>query len=118
MTKRERDEIYDLLYEVGERILREFNPCKWEGGLCAHMRLAEGNWKEPYMGCCESCKYFDVKVGCTTKNLNCKLFLCSIGDDAKNKECEGILRLLRQIAYKVGIKDYYYMSKEELFKNE
>lgn len=58
--------LYDTLYEIGQRILANHNPCDIKDGKCGSKH---GSF------CCQACPHL-TKNGCRAKALWCKLWLC------------------------------------------
>lgn len=95
-----RSELYDVLYETADSILKKYDPCGFKNGICK----AGGN-------CCEGCKYLSKK-GCTVKALSCKIWLC---ESAKknNPECASALNSLGSVCQKFDLYGFR-MRKEDI----
>ena len=52
------------------------NLCHFKNNICIYYRISNKNYIN---GCCRKCRY-QSNVGCTTKNVACKLFNCSYVD--------------------------------------
>ena len=102
------EQLYDVLYAIGQQIVNCHNPCDWRDGRCRRMRSSTGD-----KGCCEGCNYLNEK-GCTVQSLACKLWLCD-SQINKFKECEAELKILRQVADYCGIPYEIRRSREENF---
>ncbi|KKM83860.1 hypothetical protein LCGC14_1305130 [marine sediment metagenome] len=87
-------EIYDYLYEQGQRTLNAFNPCKIDDGKCD---------RHGGKCCCGGCEHLSEQ-GCTTRALWCKLWLC-LDKSQEYKECEIQLDKIRTAATYLGVPD-------------
>ncbi len=103
-----KEELYDLLFDIGQQTLNYYNPCDWKNGKCRRMRMSEND-----EGCCEGCKHLSKK-GCTVKSLACKLWLCAT-EAEPFPECESELRILRLVADHCDVPYQIRKSKEENF---
>ncbi len=71
MTPEEFAKEYLRLYQEGEELFAEFNPCEIRDGTCIRGR----NSSEPSF-CCELCGHL-TDAGCSTQCLWCKLWVCN-----------------------------------------
>ena len=74
--KKRRERITYVLEEACNYIDNYYqnkNVCKFKKGVCVCHREGKRAIKN---GCCYKCRYQSIR-GCTTKNVACKLFLCS-----------------------------------------
>jgi len=102
MNKRDRSKLYDNLYELADRYVQRYNPCKINSkGECL-----TGNC------CCSGCKYLG-KQGCTTKCLLCKIHLCS-ESSFRNPIVAGKLKVIEEIAKKYNLLGARKSKKETL----
>lgn len=60
---------------------KEFDTCKFENSKCICHRSKNLNYIN---GCCRKC-LFQSNTGCNTKNVACKLFLCSYAKENINE---------------------------------
>ena len=93
-TKSKLERIYDTLCKEADEILKIYDPCHICQGTCT------SGWKRfvsslsedfipidifdqvsQYSFCCHGCKHLDKNIGCTTRNINCKLWLCGNADN-------------------------------------
>lgn len=67
-------ELYDILYEQADAVLRTHNPCQFDGDRCIRDRSDGGLSRA---GCCSEkpCDHLGPN-GCKVKALRCKTFLC------------------------------------------
>ena len=89
---KELSDIYDDLYERGQKVIDTFNPCEVSNGKCASK---DGNF------CCQSCPYLG-DTGCKTKSMWCKLWLC-FSRSSEHKECEKQLNKMRSLSFSLGV---------------
>jgi len=109
MDLKSKEELYDILYNIGEQILNHYDPCGWRAGECRRMRSSEPDAEV----CCKECAHL-AKNGCTVKSLACKLWLC--GDPSNQfKECVNELKIVRMVADYCGVPYRDRKSKEEDF---
>jgi hypothetical protein len=111
MNAAAKEELYDILFAIGQKSMDQYSPCDWKDGECRRMRSSEGD-----RGCCEGCKHLSKK-GCAVKSLACKLWLCETQSNLF-KECEKELKILRQVADYCGVPYEIRRSKEENFKSQ
>ena len=111
MNAAAKEELYDILFAVGQQVINHYDPCDWKGDKCRRMRSSSDD-----KGCCEECRHLGKK-GCTVKSLACKLWLCEKQVDLF-KECEAELKVLRLIADYSGVPYEIRKSKEENFKSQ
>ena len=86
------------------------NLCGFKNGICLNHQKIKKDYKN---GCCRWCLYQSSK-GCTTKNLTCKLFVCTeIEKRCKviNFEDINVLKLLTR-RQKAIVKSNYFTKKE------
>ena len=76
-SNRAKLELYDRLYDIGNFLLKKYNPCSIKRGTC------NGPYATSF--CCDGCKYKTSK-GCSVKSLWCKLWLCGIKHPNKIRE--------------------------------
>ena len=110
----EISEIYDMLYNIADVLIKDYNPCEFKDGICKKWRL-EG--KERKDGCCGEfsenlCKYHSGS-GCTVTNLSCKLWFCGVVD---NPVIQGAMKNFKLLSEKYGIPDLNRCPKEEVLK--
>ena len=105
-----KEELYDILFNIGQQILDHYNPCDWRNEKCGRMCSS----KPEAEVCCEGCKHLG-KNGCTVKSLACKLWLCE-GQSNLFKECTSELKVLRMVADYSGVPYGNRQSKEEDFR--
>ena len=104
-----KEELYDILFNIGQQILNHYDPCDWRDGKCRKMRSSEPDAEV----CCKGCAHLG-KNGCTVKSLACKLWLC--GDQSNlSKECVTELKIVRMVADYSGVPYEDRKSKEEDF---
>lgn len=105
MTKDELSVAYDALYEAGNEILRQYNPCRIKvvdgKTTCFATRKDPDYDRNTGQLCCEGCKHLGPE-GCTVKAIWCKFWTC--WHLAAEKHPVIIpLQTLRETARKVGI---------------
>ena len=109
MDLKAKEELYDILLNIGQQILNHYDPCAWRDGECRRMRSSEPDAEV----CCKGCAHLATN-GCTVQSLACKLWLC--GDPSnQSKECMNELRIVRMVADFCGIPYKDRKSKEEDF---
>jgi hypothetical protein len=104
-----KEELYDILFNIGQQIIDHYGPCDWRHGKCSRMRSSEPDTEV----CCKGCEHLDEK-GCTVKSLACKLWLCGNLSNGF-KECMTELKILRTVADYCGVPYGDRKSKEEDF---
>ncbi len=109
MDTEAKEEIYDILFNVGDQIIDHYNPCDWRNGKCGRTRLPKTDGKS----CCEGCEHLG-KNGCAVKSLACKLWLCE-DQSILFKECLAELKVLRMVADYCGVPHGERKSKEQDF---
>lgn len=62
--------LYDIFYDIGQRILDKHNPCQIKDKKCIGKVYANESF------CCNGCEFL-TKNGCRVKALWCKLWLCA-----------------------------------------
>lgn len=101
-TTKQLEELYDYIYDIGDKLIKTYDPCKG-GTVC------------DYKYCCAGCKYLDT-MGCTTKCMTCKFWLC--GKARQNieplieEELDELINLYRYIGFS-GMRE----SRKEVFDN-
>lgn len=100
-TLKERKKLYDRLYDIGNFLLKKYNPCKIKDNDCAATF---------YSFCCSDCKYLTNK-GCSVKCLWCKLWMCDAGSDY----LRGQLWILNAVA-RINSLEYPRKPKEYAMK--
>jgi hypothetical protein len=111
MDLESKEELYDILFNIGQQILNHYDPCEWWDGNCRRMRSSEPDAEV----CCKGCAHLG-ETGCTVKSLACKLWLC--GDPSSlSKECVTELKIVRMVADYSGIPYRDRKSKEEDFSS-
>ena len=89
--------------------------CDFKEGMCIAYRIKLLKDKN---GCCRKCLHQSNK-GCKTKNLACKLFLCSYTIHHNKKKLEGkdieILKLLNRYQRYVATNDYFATKEQAVF---
>lgn len=115
------EEIYSKLYNVGNAILKENNPCQFQttDGVttCVANRAASpyGNTSN-INGCCHKCPHLGP-TGCMTDSLACKLWTC--GYLAKQPSAQVViisLEALQTASRAAGMPPSIWKSREESFK--
>ena len=103
----DKEEAYDCLFELGERVLKTYNPCDWKNGTCRSVR--ENGIAD--CGCCKGCEYLSDK-GCTVKSLSCKLWLC---EELRERfpKVERQFSKLKRVAQEFGFQMTERMTKEK-----
>lgn len=93
--------VYDLLYTLGDRLIKKHNPCNIQvsrSGIATCMRDLDT--------CCGGCRYISI-YGCTVACLGCKLALCSKAryPDYPGPESNVSVKLseMRSLVYDLGI---------------
>jgi hypothetical protein len=64
-----KSRLYDVLYEMADKVLKEHNPCRVENGKCLRCQKGGHNF------CCDDCQYLKDN-GCSVKALYCRVWLC------------------------------------------
>ena len=103
---KDKSKLYDRLYEVGDFLLKKYNPCGIKNGKCIRPDSPEF--------CCGGCEYLIVR-GCSVKSLSCKLWLCVFIDD----KASVLSRQLLTLSYLQSVNDLWSArkSKEEVIRN-
>ncbi len=104
-----KEEVYDILFNIGKQIIDHYNPCQWKNGKCGRMRSSETETEV----CCKGCQHLGEN-GCTVKSLACKLWLCE-GQSNLFKGCTAELKILRMVADYCGVPCGERQSKEQDF---
>ena len=120
-------EIYDILYNRADSILKACNLCQFEKGECRRDRYDPlvRDESESYRknGCCSSdiCEHLGQN-GCKVKSLRCKTFVCEYLKyhplTREHGDCIAALNVLDSIALEIFNTPHYqllgyYKSKEE-----
>jgi len=106
---------YDRLFAKASKLIKEYDPCRFEGSLCKLKRgrdyFYEANIYK-YNGCCGKCSHL-TKNGCSVQSLGCKLFLC----ETVRNENPILTRKINKITCAAHLFSMarVFMSKEELF---
>ena len=91
------------------------NLCDFKDGMCLAYRIKR---LEDKNGCCRKCLHQSNK-GCKTKNIACKLFLCSYTQHPNKKKLEGkdieILKIYNVYQRYVAINDYFATKEQAVF---
>lgn len=90
----DREQLYDRLYAIAERILAKHQPCARCKSPCAYF----SNKSPVRSGCCTNCPFLGAD-GCTIKSLACKLWLCdaAAGEWPINKKMHLMSRQLSRL---------------------
>ena len=112
-------ELYDYLYDAGQRVLDRTNPCQIRAdGTCYALRLPRTGtsliWQQPGVMCCANCEHH-TPTGCSVKALACKLWICHELREAY-PELDWDLRQLLRTAAIANIPTLIRCSKEESFR--
>ncbi len=107
---KEKELLYDTLYEMGQAFIKFYNPCKFgSDGKC----LASRGFLNRDSFCCSKCKHVTDK-GCSVKALACKLSFCG----AAIQELTPVAKKFLEILQNEKEKDFpatFRMSKERVF---
>ena len=98
-----------------DRYYKNCNTCKFVDNKCLCHRIKNLNIQN---GCCHKCR-FQSSNGCKTKNIACKLFLCSYakeGISSLSLRDIRILKLLTPIERYI-VSNNYFSSIEEVSKD-
>ena len=119
--------LYDRIYDIADRLFKKYNLCnihtKNNKVFCSHHNEKVYNGKSKRLLCCSGCGEYPKrgishwsKIGCVTKCLACKLYICnSIG--RKNIHFARQLDRLHGFADKHNLPhSTYYLSKEQWLK--
>lgn len=99
--------LFDILYQRGQDVLYEHNPCQFKTDKKGKLTCVGGT------PCCPtSCEHL-TPVGCGAKVLACKLYLCGAARD-KSPRADAALWELREVAFNAGVPMTYYRSKAQL----
>ena len=93
-TVEERMALYNRLCAISDFLLNKYSPCNFKDCKCDGL---DGTT------CCIGCKYLEDGVGCTTKALQCKLYLCY---DVREGHLHETLSKLQSIASMNGLIHY------------
>ena len=85
--------LYDLMYEMANKYLKEYNPCKIKFDI---NNQPSCNGYENM--CCGDCKYLSDK-GCIVRALPCKLWLCQYLRNDKYSKINKAFHKLRKISW-------------------
>ena len=108
----ERLEIYNLLSDLTDLIIEQYNPCHKEGDKCSN--------KIPYFCCTRTrfkrkdltddrCLYLDN--GCLNPNLRCKLFLCRTVLDSIDKDCLSLFKAIETMGIIYGFVEHPFLGE-------
>lgn len=107
--------IYDEACKQINNHYKNKNICGFKDNMCyVQQKLQNGTIN----GCCRMCMYQSAK-GCTTKNLTCKLFICS----EVEKRCKVIkfddLKILNLLSFRnrMILKSDYFSKREDVIKD-
>ena len=107
--------IYDEACKQIDNHYKNKNICGFKNNKCyVQQKLQNGTIN----GCCRICMYQSAK-GCTTKNLTCKLFICS----EVEKRCKVIkfydLKILNLVSFRnrMILKSDYFSKREDVIKD-
>ena len=107
--------IYDEACKQIDNHYKNKNICGFKNNKCyVQQKLQNGTIN----GCCRMCMYQSAK-GCTTKNLTCKLFICS----EVEKRCKVIkfydLKILNLLSFRnrMILKSDYFSKREDVIKD-
>ena len=107
------DYVYDEICNEIDQYYSSCSLCNFKNGKCVSYRTQNLNYIN---GCCRKCLYQSDK-GCTTKNIACKLFLCSYADHKNKKKLEGkdlsFFKFFNPYQKYVAINDYF-STKEQV----
>lgn len=110
-------ETHKKLAQLVDTLMEGINPCQWKDGKCAGMRAAEKSCRIdiPYeeSSCCRDCEQLSCK-GCTTVNLSCKLFYCSVAlGNIPEEKRKKLFRLKELLTSKYGYLNHYFLEQED-----
>ncbi len=91
---------YDRLYEEASDLLKKYNPCQFEEGVCINRR--ERYRGSPKNGCCGHCTHLSSE-GCNTKALGCKFVVCEHLYDRFPELCSKLFGLREEAVDKIGV---------------
>lgn len=100
--------MYDVLWDVADRMFKERNCCDFIKNQCAKDRI---NKTIEY--CCKGCEYL-IEHKCSVKSLGCKLEVCVYMEN-KDVYGRGFLDALKKIKVELYIPGYIRQSKEDAF---
>ena len=113
--------LYDILYDKADKLIKQYKPCNIvykNDKLCCAL-YTNGNMSLEYKNCLccifhnVVCKYHS-DIGCTTKNLYCKLHLCEYAQAGHKQLCDA-LYYLKRVAHRYYLLEYF-LSKEEILQ--
>lgn len=83
--KSKLEQIYDVLFDEADKLMKEYNPCQITDGECINTRYADTK-----SCCCYGCKYLTPN-GCSAKSLFCRLWTCAyleptLSDEFKSRQ--------------------------------
>ncbi len=120
-------EMYDLLYEQADKVLKRHDLCQFIDGRCIRNRKTDAGMTRE--GCCRHTCVHLRSDGCKTKALRCKTFLCDylLGTKktsalaAEVKCCSVALGVIESLSFRIFNKGSlnrldYFESKEEFFR--
>lgn len=106
MDKTQLSVIYDKHFDRAAKLLGEADLCQFDAkGHCAADRKFASFGNPRPDGCCGGCNQL-TPTGCSTRNLACKLYLCSFLVDNEPKADDIILKLVqirRDFELEVGL---------------
>ena len=99
---------YELLYQLCERVLREYDPCKKNDNNCLAGKP---------IPCCLKCQSLGNN-GCTKLNLNCMTWLCRTVLEKIDSKCLEILKAIETIGKYLGYVRPPYIGQNYVGKPE
>ncbi len=123
-------EMYDLLYEQADKVLKRHDLCQFIDGRCIRNRKTDAGMTRE--GCCRHTCVHLRSDGCKTKALRCKTFLCDylkLTPSTKTtsalvtriRHCLAALDVIESLSLRIFNRSgfaslEYFQSKEEFFK--
>ena len=106
--------IYEEVCNQIDQYYSKCTLCDFQKGMCIAYRIKQRKDKN---GCCHKCLH-QSDTGCKTKNIACKLFLCSYSDYHEKKKLEAkdidLLKILNKYQRYVAINDYFATKEQAI----
>jgi len=109
-------ERYGMLCDAADRILKKNNPCKIKPGESCERIIEYGVYFRNKHGdlCCGGCKHHSP-LGCKSKSLSCKTWLCGHAWDKYPKVAMKLHKLHHIAISKYSFRSNIRETKEEYF---
>jgi hypothetical protein len=102
------EQLYDKLYNEAEELIKLYNPCQIENGIC--LRARKDKCKS---FCCHGCKHLTEKGCSANKPLPCKIWFCYIAFDNLPDKARFKIQMLKNKIVRNYFDSFRY-SKDEM----